>query len=54
MKTAKPVPNPSGRHGKPIVLPPTTFEDAVKKMLNTPAPPAEHVKPKKKQATKKR
>jgi len=31
-------PNPAGRTGKPITLPPTTFEDAVKKMLNTPAP----------------
>jgi len=27
-------PNPAGRHGKPIILPPTTFEDAVKKILN--------------------
>jgi len=38
-------PNPAGRHGKPISLPPTTFEDAVKKMLNTPAPKED--KPKK-------
>jgi len=43
-------PNPSGRAGKPIILPPTTFEDAVKKMLNTPAPKED--KPKK--TTKKR
>ena len=42
----KAAPNPAGRHGKPIILPPTTFEDAVKKMLNTPAPPKEE-KPKK-------
>lgn len=46
-------PNPHGKHGKPIILPPTTFEDAVKKMLNTPAPHAKESKPKKK-ATKKR
>jgi hypothetical protein len=45
-------PNPAGRTGKPIILPPTTFEDAVKKMLKTPAPPKE-AKPKKK-TTKKR
>jgi len=38
VKQAKHNPNPHGKHGKPIVLPPTTFEDAVKKMLNTPAP----------------
>jgi hypothetical protein len=44
-------PNPAGRHGKPIILPPTTFEDAVKKMLNTPVPSKE-AKPKK--TTKKR
>ena len=40
MKNAK-HPNPAGRAGKPIILPPTTFEDAVKKMLETPAPPKE-------------
>jgi len=37
-KRTKPNPNPAGKHGKPIILPPTTFEDAVKKMLSTPAP----------------
>jgi len=31
-------PNPAGKIGKPIKLPPTTFEDAVKKMLTTPLP----------------
>jgi len=46
MKHDRHNPNPSGRAGKPIILPPTTFEDAVKKMLNTPAPPKED-KPKK-------
>ena len=45
------IPNPAGRHGKPIILPPTTFEDAVKKMLATPVPPKED-KPKKKPANK--
>ena len=44
-------PNPAGRAGKPIILPPTTFEDAVKKMLNTPAP---HDKEKPTKTTKKR
>jgi len=48
MKTR--APNPAGRAGKPIILPPTTFEDAVRKMLNTPAPKED--KPKK--TTKKR
>jgi hypothetical protein len=47
----KHAPNPTGRRGKPIILPPTTFEDAVKKMLDTPAPPKED-KPKKKQQKK--
>jgi hypothetical protein len=37
--------NLAGRRGKPIILPPITFEDAVKKMLNTPAPKED--KPKK-------
>jgi hypothetical protein len=46
-------PNPTGRRGKPIILPPTTFEDAVKKMLNTPVPHDKENKPKKK-ASKKR
>jgi len=45
-------PNPTGRAGKPIILPPTTFEDAVRKMLNTPAPHDKESKHKK--ATKKR
>jgi hypothetical protein len=45
-------PNPAGRNGKPILLPPTTFEDAVKKMLNTPPP--QETSPKKKQSAKKR
>jgi hypothetical protein len=46
------VANPAGRHGKPIILPPTTFEDAVKKMLHTPAPPKDET-PKKKQKKRK-
>jgi hypothetical protein len=52
MKETKQQPNPAGRHGKPIILPPTTFEDAVKKALSTPVPSKE-AKPKKK-TTKKR
>jgi hypothetical protein len=51
MKTAR-NPNPAGRAGKPIILPPTTFEDAVKKALNTPSPHDKQSKPKK--TTKKR
>ena len=51
IRAVKHAPNPAGRAGKPIILPPTTFEDAVKKMLNTPAPKED--KPKKK-ASKKR
>ena len=54
MKETKRQPNPAGRHGKPIVLPPTTFEEAVKKMLNTPAPHTREDGPKKKTASKKR
>jgi hypothetical protein len=52
MKPKQHSPNPTGRTGKPIILPPTTFEDAVKKMLNTPAPDDKESKQKK--ATKKR
>jgi hypothetical protein len=52
MKTSNSkAPNPNGKHGKPIVLPPTTFEDAVKKMLTTPSPES---KPKKKPASPKK
>ena len=45
-------PNPTGRAGKPIVIPPTTFEDAVKKMLSTPVPHVKEDKPKKKSSKK--
>jgi hypothetical protein len=50
MRSVKSTPNPAGRAGKPIVLPPTTFEVAVKKALNTPAPKED--KPKKKSSKK--
>lgn len=46
-------PNPAGKRGKPIALPPTTFEDAVKKMLTTPPLPKE-TKPKKTTASRKK
>jgi hypothetical protein len=41
MKEARPNPNPKGKEGKPFSLAPLTFEDAVRKMLNTPPPKAE-------------
>jgi hypothetical protein len=44
-------PNPAGRHGKPIILPPTTFEDAVKRALSTPVP-SKQTTPKKKGSKK--
>lgn len=31
-------PNPKGKAGNPITLPPMSFEEAVKKMLGTPPP----------------
>ena len=52
MPKMKKAPNPTGRTGKPIVLPPMRFEDAVKKALSTPAPKED--KPQKKQASKKK
>jgi len=45
-------PNPKGKAGNPITLPPITFEEAVKKMLATPPPPPEP-KEAKKQTVKK-
>jgi len=38
MRPAKAVTNPAGRTGKPIILPPTTFDDAVKRIVATPLP----------------
>jgi hypothetical protein len=51
MKKERHNPNPNGKAGNPITLPPMTFEDAVKKMLGT-QPPKDEPKPKK--AVKKR
>jgi hypothetical protein len=44
-------PNPNGKAGKPISIPPMSFEDAVRKMLAT-APPKAEPKPAKKPARK--
>lgn len=52
MKANKPAPNPTGKHGKPITLPPVTFEEAVKKMLGTPPPKSEPKEAKKRAAKK--
>lgn len=42
--------NPNGKAGNPITLPPISFEDAVRKMLNTEPPKGE--KPERKKAVK--
>jgi hypothetical protein len=48
-------PNPAGRHGKPIILPPIKFEDAVRKALATETPKELTTqKPQKKKAARKR
>lgn len=44
--------NPTGKNGKPIILAPMTFDEAVRKMLAT-QPPKDEPKETKKQATKK-
>ena len=36
MKKSQQKPNPTGKNGKPITLPPMTFDEAVRKMLGTP------------------
>lgn len=48
--------NPTGKNGKPITLPPISFEDAVRKMLATQPPKGEPkaAKPTKKSTAKKR
>jgi hypothetical protein len=38
MKEERHNPNPSGKAGKPITLPPMSFDDAVRKMLGTQLP----------------
>jgi hypothetical protein len=47
--------NPTGKNGRPITLAPLTFEEAVKRMLDTPPPKAEAkaAKPQKKAAKRK-
>jgi hypothetical protein len=45
-------PNPNGKAGKPISIPPMSFDDAVRKMLST-APPKAEPKEAKKRAAKK-
>ena len=54
MKGKEHNPNPNGKAGNPITLPPITFEDAVRKMLATAPPKAEPkaAKPTKKPARK--
>jgi hypothetical protein len=51
MKRAEHNPNPNGKAGNPITLPPMTFDDAVRKMLST-EPPKSEPKPVKKPARK--
>jgi hypothetical protein len=53
MREAQHNPNPNGKAGKPIILPPISFDDAVRKMLST-EPPKPTPKPKKKPATRKK
>jgi hypothetical protein len=52
MKKERHNPNPNGKEGNPITLPPMAFDEAVKKMLGTQPPKAEPkaVKPRKKPA----
>ena len=47
--------NPTGKNGKPIIVAPLTFDEAVRKMLATPPPPQPEAKAAKptKTATKK-
>jgi hypothetical protein len=48
VNTSRRNPNPTGRAGKTDHPTPTKFEDAVKKMLNTPAPKEDKAKEKRK------
>jgi hypothetical protein len=52
MKQRQHNPNPNGKAGNPITIPPMSFDDAVRKMLSTEPPKAEP-KTAKKKATKK-
>lgn len=46
MKEERHNPNPKGREGKPISVPPMSFDEAVKKMLSTQPPKSEDKEPK--------
>lgn len=50
MKRTEHNPNPNGKAGNPITLPPISFEDAVRKMLATEPPKGE--KPERKNTAK--
>lgn len=54
MKEERHNPNPNGKAGNPIEVPPMSFDDAVKKMLGTQPPKVEpKAKPRKKPAKRK-
>ena len=56
MKGKQHNPNPNGKAGNPITLPPMSFDDAVRKMLATEPPKSEPkaAKPTRKPASRRR
>jgi hypothetical protein len=54
MKEERHNPNPQGKAGKPIEVPPMSFDDAVKKMFATQPPKQEPKASEKKPAKRKR